>query len=331
MGPEPRIHPIWMVAIFSFLIAVCCGPAYNFNAFRGFLRESGFLDGAPDAAELVTESGKIFQTVDIIFGCIVGLIYEIAGPRISHGLGYVFFAVGILLMSSWKSLWFGMALQGASSVFLLNTVLHLSNLFTRGSKFVMAFFSAIVELATFIFPALRFGLSLNISGTTLLWALTSIPVIGLIATILLFPDEPFFPRSEEVREAISSKPRKTSLSQDEVRSYSKPDSRDHWGNDIETLSKGGDSESSTLISPSTSVQAPPMRIQRLSRLSISLAALAEPKETPKIGKGVWSLLLSPEWLLITIVFSFFVFRVSFNIYILFIYNYMRIFSDKSLF
>lgn len=293
-NPKPRIHPIWMMAIFCTLMAVCSGPAYNANAFRGFLRESKFLSDLHDPESLLIESGKIFQTIDVMFGVVVGLVFNFGGPRLAQAIGYISFSLGLVLMMSSKTLWFALLLQGVAAVFILNSSLHLANLFERGNKFAISVLSSAVEISVFVFPGLRLGITYGISPAVMIYALTGVAMFGVVVTILLIPGEPFFPKSELSKKIIEEDAWEKSLSEEAVMTGNKPDARDLWV----------DPEANTETTPLTNIQLRP------SRVSISFAALLDDSHAVRKSKDSFlSQLLSFEWMLITLVFSFFIFRV----------------------
>lgn len=317
---QSKIHPVWMAVVFGSLIAVCSGPAYNFNAFRAFLRESGFLTGTEHPEQLLSDACKIFQTMDIVFGGVSGIIYEFTGPKVAHSLGYALFAIGVLLVSNWQGLWYGMALQGAASVLLFSTVLHISNLFERGSKFVLSTLSCVVELSNFVFPILRLGLMCHMSATLLLWLLVGVPISGIIVTLLLFPNKPFLPRTIESNKVLACQSGQTvekekAVDQGPKLSISRPSTRGEiFSSSAEKvnvlLDVNQGNEHPSFLRSETPVSINPDAYHRLSNLSVSVAALAEPYEGLESQQGLRSQIGSFEWVFITIFFSFFVFRVS---------------------
>lgn len=299
-GPAPKIRPVLMMAIFSSLIGICAGPAYNSNAARGFLRDSGFLFGSPKPEQLLAEGIKIFQTIDVMSGGIVGLIFELAGPRITHTLGYIFFGIGIILMTDWRTLWFGMFLQGAASCFLVSSALHLANLHEKRNKFALCVLSSAAELTVFVFPALRIGLLNGLSTYSLMSIFLGVPCVGVLMTLILFPDEPFFPRSESSRLTLN----RESFEEERM----KVDERDRWNEDI----------SSHNIDIITSSESTPLVIRdrnRISAMSISMVAMSDPPSKIRpVEESFQSQLLSTEWILITLLFTFFIFRVRPDIF-----------------
>lgn len=308
VGPQPRLHPIGMVVVFGIFLTLFAGPAYNSNGFRSFLRESGFLEGSPNPESLLIESGKIFQTMDVMLGAVVGLVFDFAGPRITHALGYVFFGTSLFLMMRWYTLWYGMLLQGCAAVFLLNSAIHIANLFERGSKFAVSIITSTVEVGFILYPGLSFACTIGAPPKILMATLIGLCVAGGVATLLLFPNEPFFPRNQQSR-------LKLVMNDDaEVVTGQKPDYRDDWGDPEKVIP----SDARTVpIDESSSLLELRNDTKRASRMSVSMIGLMEGSPSSNIGRhrregSFLSQLLSLEWILITLVFTFMVFRVSSN-------------------
>lgn len=171
------------------------------------MRESGFLPAADEqlVEKVLANSCKLFQTAAVFFAGAAALLFEFVGPRLSHSIGYLTFSVGILCLLNQNLVYLGMTLQGFASVCLLFSVLHLSNLFVTSNQIVLAvLFAACSELPAVVFPALRLSTALSATALILLLA-TVVPVLGVIATMGLFPkQQPYQPVSESVRREMIS-------------------------------------------------------------------------------------------------------------------------------
>lgn len=204
------LPPVYQLCLITLLLSFCCGPAYNPTPLRNFLSslynrsgESGF---DLENKLLVARSLKVFQTADTIAGGCVGFLLGVAGPRFTHILGYICYAVGLLAMLRIESLWWGMLFQGICVQILLNSVLCLANLFNSGSSVAISVLSGSGDLAAMVYPVGLFLLDKGILPSPTSWVvfLLVITVIGCILSFFLLPDSPYFPQNFIAQKLIAS-------------------------------------------------------------------------------------------------------------------------------
>lgn len=135
-------------------------------------------------------------------GLITGFIFDAVGARISGVFGFMFFGVGMGLMSYTRHIATGLVIQGVSTQMTTNAVLSLTRYFKKHQYLVMGGVGAAVDTSLAAFPILLWlqnNVSLNNKNSVSLIPIL-FAVFGMLLAFVVLPEKTVCKNTQSTRD-----------------------------------------------------------------------------------------------------------------------------------